>query len=129
MLVSGDEGQVHFRGLRGGKLDLRLLSCFLQALKGQLVLGKVNAFLFLEAFGQIFDDLRIEVLAAQERVAVGRFNLENAIADFQDRNVEGAAAKVIDRDGLAILLFQARSEEHTSELQSLMRISYAVFCM
>src|SRR3546814_7846044 len=102
-------------------------------MKGQLVLGKVNAFLFLEAFGQIFDDLRIEVLAAQERVAVGRFNLENAIAAFQDRNVEGAAAKVIDRDGLAILLFQSigkrrggrlvddakRSEEHQSELQSL----------
>src|SRR3546814_8450621 len=28
-----------------------------------------------------------------------------------------------DRDGMA------RSEEHTSELQSLMRISYAVFCL
>src|SRR3546814_3210297 len=26
-------------------------------------------------------------------------------------------------------LAQARSEEHTSELQSLMRISYAVFCL
>src|SRR3546814_8080508 len=26
-------------------------------------------------------------------------------------------------------LFQDRSEEHTSELQSLMRISYAVFCL
>src|SRR3546814_3996405 len=25
--------------------------------------------------------------------------------------------------------FQVRSEEHTSELQSLMRISYAVFCL
>src|SRR3546814_10305150 len=25
--------------------------------------------------------------------------------------------------------FQLRSEEHTSELQSLMRISYAVFCL
>src|SRR3546814_10119326 len=25
--------------------------------------------------------------------------------------------------------YQARSEEHTSELQSLMRISYAVFCL
>src|SRR3546814_2816398 len=30
-------------------------------------------------------------------------------------------------DGLT--LFYARSEEHTSELQSLMRISYAVFCL
>src|SRR3546814_3725931 len=28
-----------------------------------------------------------------------------------------------------LLSFLARSEEHTSELQSLMRISYAVFCL
>src|SRR3546814_9311454 len=27
------------------------------------------------------------------------------------------------------LVFEVRSEEHTSELQSLMRISYAVFCL
>src|SRR3546814_9749615 len=29
----------------------------------------------------------------------------------------------------AIAAFRFRSEEHTSELQSLMRISYAVFCL
>src|SRR3546814_1495313 len=29
----------------------------------------------------------------------------------------------------AIILALSRSEEHTSELQSLMRISYAVFCL
>src|SRR3546814_9461165 len=28
-----------------------------------------------------------------------------------------------------VLMFVYRSEEHTSELQSLMRISYAVFCL
>src|SRR3546814_8508647 len=28
-----------------------------------------------------------------------------------------------------IILYGSRSEEHTSELQSLMRISYAVFCL
>src|SRR3546814_1287381 len=32
---------------------------------------------------------------------------------------------VVHPDGLS----QIRSEEHTSELQSLMRISYAVFCL
>src|SRR3546814_6202179 len=31
--------------------------------------------------------------------------------------------------GAAFLIDQPRSEEHTSELQSLMRISYAVFCL
>src|SRR3546814_10378556 len=30
---------------------------------------------------------------------------------------------------LKMALVSARSEEHTSELQSLMRISYAVFCL
>src|SRR3546814_2130211 len=35
-----------------------------------------------------------------------------------------AAARPHDREELAF-----RSEEHTSELQSLMRISYAVFCL
>src|SRR3546814_5337985 len=35
-----------------------------------------------------------------------------------------------DRDAaLLLLLHPVRSEEHTSELQSLMRISYAVFCL
>src|SRR3546814_15359947 len=32
-------------------------------------------------------------------------------------------------DQFAVGLQHARSEEHTSELQSLMRISYAVFCL
>src|SRR3546814_5550530 len=31
--------------------------------------------------------------------------------------------------GLGMMLAAPRSEEHTSELQSLMRISYAVFCL
>src|SRR3546814_9653405 len=31
--------------------------------------------------------------------------------------------------GASVLLLDERSEEHTSELQSLMRISYAVFCL
>src|SRR3546814_7886094 len=33
------------------------------------------------------------------------------------------------RDGVGRQERQGRSEEHTSELQSLMRISYAVFCL
>src|SRR3546814_9320358 len=38
-----------------------------------------------------------------------------------------AAAEM--HSGFATLRGQFRSEEHTSELQSLMRISYAVFCL
>src|SRR3546814_9806387 len=43
------------------------------------------------------------------------------VADhFQDRTAEALHAGAVAID---------RSEEHTSELQSLMRISYAVFCL
>src|SRR3546814_9655004 len=43
---------------------------------------------------------------------------------------EDTAGLIIDRHrGVAGVVFPFRSEEHTSELQSLMRISYAVFCL
>src|SRR3546814_10914465 len=42
----------------------------------------------------------------------------------------GFAALLMLRDAEALAVFDLlRSEEHTSELQSLMRISYAVFCL
>src|SRR3546814_5941551 len=39
------------------------------------------------------------------------------------------AGDPIERGARATKAFGNRSEEHTSELQSLMRISYAVFCL
>src|SRR3546814_6916273 len=45
------------------------------------------------------------------------------------RGVVDACVELLGRpDGIGFRL-QRRSEEHTSELQSLMRISYAVFCL
>src|SRR3546814_971647 len=56
-------------------------------------------------------------------------------ADFRDhgrlkrmRRQRAGAVAGMDA-GLLDMLHDARSEEHTSELQSLMRISYAVFCL
>src|SRR3546814_6878418 len=50
-----------------------------------------------------------------------------------DRGAGGTAAKAGDRGtdllGVAGPDLDVRSEEHTSELQSLMRISYYVFCL
>src|SRR3546814_5770681 len=47
--------------------------------------------------------------------------------------VPGGTFQLVDEDGHAFdgegLTGELRSEEHTSELQSLMRISYAVFCL
>src|SRR3546814_5459939 len=43
--------------------------------------------------------------------------------------IQGTAADIIKRAMVRLPDALARSEEHTSELQSLMRISYAVFCL
>src|SRR3546814_13184581 len=48
------------------------------------------------------------------RSGLGRHAVERAVEVIED------AEQLVDED---------RSEEHTSELQSLMRISYAVFCL
>src|SRR3546814_4399802 len=40
-----------------------------------------------------------------------------------------AAAIAVGMLAIVCISIQVRSEEHTSELQSLMRISYAVFCL
>src|SRR3546814_9926997 len=53
-----------------------------------------------------------------------------AQGDRRDRTRLAAREGCDDRLTLQVWLGRAkRSEEHTSELQSLMRISYAVFCL
>src|SRR3546814_7534880 len=58
---------------------------------------------------------------APEALAAGIVDHTAAEADVLERAVELATPHAAKNR-------QVRSEEHTSELQSLMRISYAVFC-
>src|SRR3546814_9732842 len=69
----------------------------------------------------------------------GCFNYQQFLVDECTRNLEieprSALAKIPKSRSFVIAirklswLREERSEEHTSELQSLMRISYAVFCL
>src|SRR3546814_3847909 len=55
---------------------------------------------------------------------------EDGVAiDARDASPHKPRRAVDERADLAIADRPKRSEEHTSELQSLMRISYAVFCL
>src|SRR3546814_3846457 len=60
-------------------------------------------------------------------------HLEKYVITGKFKSFDGSPAvgiAVLNKDGTLDPAFQARrSEEHTSELQSLMRISYAVFCL
>src|SRR3546814_3931202 len=57
--------------------------------------------------------------------APGRFDVSQLVLD--DLRARIRHALLVDRLG-SVEAPRMRSEEHTSELQSLMRISYAVFC-
>ena len=65
---------------------------------------------------QPVDDARVEVLAAEERVAGGGDDLEHAVADLEDRDVERAAAEVVDRDRLLDVLAEAVGERGRGRL-------------
>src|SRR3546814_9674454 len=74
------------------------------------------------AFAAIVDEAKALVDAGAKEITLLGQNV-NAWADGDGRGLDHLI-RALDRiDGLA------RSEEHTSELQSLMRISYAVFCL
>src|SRR3546814_2084046 len=47
----------------------------------------------------------------------------------RDRQQDDRDAEIADQFEQPVEIIEDRSEEHTSELQSLMRISYAVFCL
>src|SRR3546814_5797485 len=53
-------------------------------------------------------------------------SLADMIKGKQGRFRQNLLGKRVDYSGRSVIV---RSEEHTSELQSLMRISYAVFCL
>src|SRR3546814_9832988 len=69
---------------------------------------------------QTVDELRLAALETQQKNAerTRQLNAERVAA----ANQKAIMAQIVQ-------MVQTRSEEHTSELQSLMRLSYAVFCL
>src|SRR3546814_1596806 len=67
------------------------------------------------------------------RAAVIAFDCHQSAARLCDGGAEGGgravAIDIFGHERAEPLLVLGRSEEHTSELQSLMRSSYAVFCL
>src|SRR3546814_7728400 len=118
-VVSG-EAEITFQIIN----DLALLRCFM---RGKISVqfaeclireGQVGAFVdFAQNSVRVLDpfmEIDVDGLCFRKNIAV-------AHASFQK-----AAIPIYPVPGL---FFRIRSEEHTSELQSLMRISYAVFCL
>src|SRR3546814_5576142 len=89
---------------------------FVRIFVAQIVEAEADAREQLRAFAD-----RLGTAAEQPRHLLGRLQMPFAIGAQQ-------SARLLDRHPFADAGDDG-SEEHTSELQSLMRISYAVFCL
>src|SRR3546814_4522291 len=72
---------------------------------------------------EAFSEARLAALRAEGRPVFLYFTADWCLT------CKANAAAAIDRAEVRDAFARQRSEEHTSELQSLMRISYAVFCL
>ena len=89
-----------------GKLHLGLFGRFLEALERHLVFRKIDALLLLEFGDDPVHDALVDVVAAEVGIAVGGFHFDDAVAYFEDGDVEGAAAEIVHGDGFVGLLIE-----------------------
>src|SRR3546814_6241808 len=110
----------------GGVFEVERLACCRVLGRSHLVLSPAQPFgrARLSHEGEGLRDDEREILAEQSVHLTGTG--ERGI--FPDAENAQPAARIMGAD-LDRLASEDRSEEHTSELQSLMRISYAVFCL
>src|SRR3546814_8637663 len=94
-------------------------------------------YIFLRHVERFLGRSRPDQLALNQKALGNHRTLVDAIASRKPKRAEAAwqdhmdqlRQVIIDELGPTTVLDLYRSEEHTSELQSLMRISYAVFCL
>ena len=95
-------------GLQHGReLNLGLLGRFPQTLQTWPVLAQVDPVFLLEFLDEIIHHALVEVIAAQVGIPIRGAHLKNAFAHIQDRNIECAAAQVVDRNDFVSFLVQS----------------------
>src|SRR3546814_1760296 len=107
-----------------------------------IALAAKNAILIVEFAKQGEEEKKMSTIEAAVHAARSRLRpilmtsfafifgvIPLAIATGPGQEMRRALGTAVSFGMLGVTIFGLRSEEHTSELQSLMRISYAVFCL
>ena len=114
--VCRDEGQADAGLDLTRQLDLGLLGGLRQPLQRLAILAQVDALVALELLGHPVHDALVEVVASQVGVAGRGLDLEDAVADLEQGDVEGAPAQIEDEDRLVALLVEAVGEGRSRRL-------------
>ena len=114
--ISGDKGEVDVGCGHAGKVDFCLFCGFLNALHCHFIIFEVDSAFCLEGVADVVHYPLVKVVAAETVVTCGCENLLNAVAHFDNRNVKGAAAKVVYHYLLVIFLINAVCESSCCRL-------------
>ena len=79
---------------------------------------KVEAGIRLELADQPIHNPLVEIIAAKVRIAIGRLHLDYTLTNLKNRDVEGTAAEVIDRNRLVLLLIEPRKQAQPPSARS-----------
>src|SRR5260370_43071 len=82
--VGGDKGQVDLGLKERRKLHLGLFGCFFQPLQRHLIFGQIDALFLTELGDGPVNDALIDIVAAEVRVTVSRFDFHDAFADLEN---------------------------------------------
>ena len=94
--IHANEGEVDL-GLSGGQqLDLGLLGGLTNMLNSHSVTGEIDTSVLLEIGENMLDKSNIEVLTTKVSISVGGLDFEYAALEFEDRDIKGSAAQVVD---------------------------------
>ncbi len=108
--IGRDEGEVDVGLERGRKLDLSLLSSLADTLDSHAVAREVDGRLSLELLDQVADEGDVEVLSSKVGVTVGGLDLEDAVLDLENRDIESTTTEIVDGDNAVGFLLQAVGE-------------------
>ena len=83
-LIGCNERQIDIRFHHGRQLTFGLLGGLFEPLKRHPILAQIDSLVLSKFIGQIIDYALVEIFATEEGVAIGRLDLEDAFAQFED---------------------------------------------
>ena len=105
--ASGNKGKVDAGDDLSGKLYFCFFCGLFEALHGDDIRGQVHACFALKVFEHPLYNTVVKVLTAQVGVAVGGAHFENALVQFENRNIESTTAEIEYRNTLVALVVQS----------------------
>ena len=93
-----------------GEFHFCLFGGFSESLKDEGIATDVHVIFAFELLCEVIDDGLVDIVAAQVCVAVCGENFDDALGDFEDGDVESAAAEVVDGDFFVFVFVDAIGE-------------------